>query len=911
MTGRQKHRPTLPTIPIPSNNYQSRALAQNGALTPLLLKPMSNSRKLPGEDLNQVDPDDLFIRFTIPEIKAIQSKLRADADAKQEELRLMVGERYRDLLQASTSIVSIADSSCRVMGALSNVKDAIVADESQRKPRSSSIRSNDDAHLKALQSLSAHLKLLLDAPEHLWRLLEKKQHLQAAWLFLLARVVHRALVTEDPEEGVWKSEGINVLRQWDIVAQFRPQIVHRATQYLRETSTSSEDACSTVLTLHLLDSLPLKETLSTLLHQRSRTLNGLLSHNLDARSFSRPGSPIFKSRGQVHPTNGLPTGRSPTHSRNRKDVVREVRTALLELFDIVYGTMGTNGQKSFVERSLEDIHSGNSPEIVLTTSALMTTLPSSTHLLTLPPSILSYKPYIDLKSPSSHVDPVVLHEKVSAWFDKAMGGIAGRVQVWFSCLESIREVWSIRRKVLARLHASQGLEEHERSQIQTVLDNGVKGRVGEVMALALGDLEKTLDTTLRKAVHNIKGEVKDIQLDINPSTFLFSAPTISTLLLQIPDNAGTATSPLKRFKDAVRQRVEGRTPLLYRVLSEIESKAHEINKNLDVMKEDDDKSQNLKSRVMEFYYGAAQVSAANICVVLERILTEELSNTGTGTVPAVNAIVFVGRLCYYLSLSPCISSLRCRNETVQALDESLNRLHELSLDTWRTHAVSKAITKCNAIIDPAPADVEFSWPSQPSSYLVNAFLSLISSLDCLGLPRVALMNKGIIRKVLQEFQLALMAKVSTNDHTWRWDQVQLLWDLTFLEILSSRQMAPSTTAEAGNGLTATLSLLRLRLQSVAPKDAFSRLEAHIDRSIHLYLPRSQTLIAPLITTQTLLGPHANGNGAESIANAPKAKATALLSLGVPESDKDYRPAMETVRPSARFGLLLVGSTGMR
>ena len=119
-----------------------------------------------------------------------------------------------------------------------------------------------DEHLKTLQSLSAHLKLLLDAPEHLWRLLEKKEHLQAAWLFLLARVVHRALITDDPEGG-WENEGISVLvkvieskigcvlttlqtqfplvqRQWDTVAQFRPQIAHRATQYLREASTSSE-----------------------------------------------------------------------------------------------------------------------------------------------------------------------------------------------------------------------------------------------------------------------------------------------------------------------------------------------------------------------------------------------------------------------------------------------------------------------------------------------------------------------------------------------------------------------------------------------------------------------------------------------------------------------------------------------
>ena len=66
-----------------------------------------------------------------------------------------------------------------------------------------------DKHLQALQSLSAHVKLLLDAPEHLWRLMEKKVYLNAAWLFLLARVVHRALSQEDDDQS-WQAYGIDV-----------------------------------------------------------------------------------------------------------------------------------------------------------------------------------------------------------------------------------------------------------------------------------------------------------------------------------------------------------------------------------------------------------------------------------------------------------------------------------------------------------------------------------------------------------------------------------------------------------------------------------------------------------------------------------------------------------------------------
>jgi hypothetical protein len=113
--------------------------------------------------------------------------------------------------------------------------------------------------------LSAHIKLLLDAPEHLWRLIERKKYFQAGWLFLLARVVHRALVRDDDQdEENWANQGIDITvslvklmlvhllsyrvqeqfpliqRQWDAVSHFRTQIIHKATLSLRLYTAPSE-----------------------------------------------------------------------------------------------------------------------------------------------------------------------------------------------------------------------------------------------------------------------------------------------------------------------------------------------------------------------------------------------------------------------------------------------------------------------------------------------------------------------------------------------------------------------------------------------------------------------------------------------------------------------------------------------
>jgi conserved oligomeric Golgi complex subunit 1 len=127
------------------------------------------------------------------------------------------------------------------------------------------LKKREDSHIQTLHLLSAHIKLLLDAPEHLWRLIEKKKFLSATWLFFLTRVVHRVLVSEDEQDaGSWSHQNIHVIvrsssrldigaestvfqkqfplvqRQWDVISQFRSQIIQKATSFLRECSPTAE-----------------------------------------------------------------------------------------------------------------------------------------------------------------------------------------------------------------------------------------------------------------------------------------------------------------------------------------------------------------------------------------------------------------------------------------------------------------------------------------------------------------------------------------------------------------------------------------------------------------------------------------------------------------------------------------------
>ena len=60
----------------------------------------------PGK-LFDTDLDVLFNNHTIDEIEKLSQGLKHDIDQKREELRTMVGERYRDLMEAADTITQM------------------------------------------------------------------------------------------------------------------------------------------------------------------------------------------------------------------------------------------------------------------------------------------------------------------------------------------------------------------------------------------------------------------------------------------------------------------------------------------------------------------------------------------------------------------------------------------------------------------------------------------------------------------------------------------------------------------------------------------------------------------------------------------------------------------------------------
>lgn len=67
------------------------------------------------------NPAVLFERYDSDEIRQIERKVRREIEQKKEELRQMVGERYRDLIDAADTIGEMRQCSASVVRSVEDV----------------------------------------------------------------------------------------------------------------------------------------------------------------------------------------------------------------------------------------------------------------------------------------------------------------------------------------------------------------------------------------------------------------------------------------------------------------------------------------------------------------------------------------------------------------------------------------------------------------------------------------------------------------------------------------------------------------------------------------------------------------------------------------------------------------------
>ena len=86
---------------------------------------MGSNGPLIDDAILSLDPDQIFELQNIDQVKELVRKLQHETDRKREELRTLVGERYRDLMEAAETIICMRDTSSEVSKHLLFVQIAV------------------------------------------------------------------------------------------------------------------------------------------------------------------------------------------------------------------------------------------------------------------------------------------------------------------------------------------------------------------------------------------------------------------------------------------------------------------------------------------------------------------------------------------------------------------------------------------------------------------------------------------------------------------------------------------------------------------------------------------------------------------------------------------------------------------
>mmetsp|Transcript_8087 Transcript_8087/g.13630 ORF Transcript_8087/g.13630 Transcript_8087/m.13630 type:complete len:175 (-) Transcript_8087:43-567(-) len=150
------------------------------------------------KELAADDAEDLFETSTVEEIRQIEKKTRSDIEGKKEELRQLVGARYRDLIESADSIMDMRRLSTSVVNCIETVQtDCSGLHSTLTQPDTVlAHKAKDQADLRKTFTTGCLVKFLADTPEQLWICLDNSRVLDAANRYREAERVYGHILNE-------------------------------------------------------------------------------------------------------------------------------------------------------------------------------------------------------------------------------------------------------------------------------------------------------------------------------------------------------------------------------------------------------------------------------------------------------------------------------------------------------------------------------------------------------------------------------------------------------------------------------------------------------------------------------------------------------------------------------------------
>ncbi|KAK4396558.1 Conserved oligomeric Golgi complex subunit [Sesamum angolense] len=224
------------------------------------------------------DAEALFRVKPISEIRNVEATTRKQIQDKSEELRQLVGDRYRDLIDSADSIV-LMKSSCESISAnISSIHHAIVHSLSSPDdpPRSPRVSFNPVG--ARIYGIACRVKYLVDTPENIWGCLDESMFLESSARYIRAKHVHSNLLNCKDNKNVLSNFPL-LQHQWQIVEGFKVQISQRSHErLLDQTSNLGISAYADALAaIAIIDELEPKQVLTLFIDSRKSIMSQKLS----------------------------------------------------------------------------------------------------------------------------------------------------------------------------------------------------------------------------------------------------------------------------------------------------------------------------------------------------------------------------------------------------------------------------------------------------------------------------------------------------------------------------------------------------------------------------------------------------------------------------------------------------------
>ncbi|XP_059611184.1 conserved oligomeric Golgi complex subunit 1 [Phlebotomus argentipes] len=248
-------------------------------------------------ELLELDPDKLFQQHTVSEIEQVSKNLQNEIEKRRENLRTMVGERYRDLLKAADTINDMKGTSSSVLQRIEGILELSGKVKGNLKTSKEVQRRNDKGQRILVRSkyygVVVQIHILTVLPEMIWTHLHHDEYFLAAQLFAFSRHISTDLQLNDNDSVVRHFPVAT--RQWTALKPFLEIIRDHCFATLGRESLPAGVASKCLASLLLLESSNVDALLAVFIELRIKSFLNILAEDQETEKPRKVKDKILTS----------------------------------------------------------------------------------------------------------------------------------------------------------------------------------------------------------------------------------------------------------------------------------------------------------------------------------------------------------------------------------------------------------------------------------------------------------------------------------------------------------------------------------------------------------------------------------------------------------------------------------------